>query len=130
MSFFQWTEDLDIHVPEMNSEHQELIRLMNHIQELNDQKASKESITSAAHALAAYTERHFENEEAYMKRIGYPGLSDHKKIHGILLDQVKQHIDEFVASTEPEMNEAFFGFLQSWLKVHIKGVDADYGKSP
>ena len=127
MSFIDWEDRYDVNVPEMNGEHRELMRLMNRLHELNDAKASKHEIGAALGELGSFTVRHFQHEEAYQEKIGFPGLGSHKRIHADLLEKFGAHQRDFEAGSGV-LGERFFHFLKFWLSAHIAGVDRKYGE--
>lgn len=124
---FEWdaaTYGLD--VPEMDAEHRTLIGLMNRLHASHRANAGTAQLNSELDALVKYTVKHFADEEAYMAKTGHPGLKTHAGIHKQLLDQVSSHVASFRASGK--LNDEFFKFLTFWLKAHIRGIDAKYGK--
>jgi hemerythrin len=127
MAFYEWTERLDVHVPAMNSEHKELIRLMNELFDKNEAGATRPELTAAVDALAKFTVKHFEDEEAHMAKIGFEGLETHKIIHQQLLTQFTAFVDTFEKSGDAKIDKKFFDFLSVWLTSHIKGIDTKYG---
>ena len=128
MTLLQWSDDLDVHVDAMNSEHKELIRLMNDVSDANA-TGVRASVAGALERLVAYTVKHFENEEAYMASIDFAGLATHKLIHKDLLDRVGRFVSDFHDSGGAQLPKAFFDFLKFWLLSHIQGIDTKYGNN-
>lgn len=126
MSFFEWTQKLDIGVGEMNDEHKVLIGLMNKLHDLNAKNAATWEIEKALTELGSYTTKHFSDEEAYMAKISYPGLTTHKIIHKDLLEKFGAHVEAF--KTSQKLAPDFFSFLTIWLNAHIQGIDTKYGE--
>lgn len=122
--YFQWQDDLELDVPNMDQEHQVLIKLMNELYRLHDQKSPREQVNKAIHDLAEFTVKHFSDEEKYMESINYEGIETHKLIHKKLLGRV----DEFVTAHDggEELGDDFFIFLKTWLNSHIRGIDMKY----
>jgi len=125
MSFFEWTSQLDVHIPAMNEEHRWLIGLMN---KLHDQVAAGAARDAQGHTLeelAKATMKHFADEEIVMARMGYPKLDHHKKLHQQLLTKFGVHVASFKAGGA--LGDPFFHFLKFWLSAHIQGIDMQYG---
>ena len=124
-SEFVWDPaTLALNVDSMDSEHRRLIELMNRLQQLFLDGAPAVEQGKAFAALADYTQRHFEHEEAYMQSVGYPGLAVHKGVHRNLLEKVNEHAKGF--KQNGKFSEALFQFLHMWLRAHICGVDKKY----
>lgn len=127
MTFYEWTPELDVKVADMNGEHQKLIDKMNFLYTVNEEGKDKSVVLQALEDLAAYTVKHFANEEAYMESIGFDGLATHKIIHQQLLAQFSEHLENYKNGDSSQLGEEFFRFLAVWLTSHIKGIDTKYG---
>lgn len=125
MTYFVWKPAFDLGHKKINSEHQNLIQLMNQLFEKNAAKAPHDSIASTLKELADYTIFHFAEEEAYMTSVKFPGLEVHKVIHKNLLDKLAAHRKEFEQQRQGLAPE-FFQFLSLWLSSHIQGIDKQY----
>ena len=125
MAFYEWTAaELGLHVPEMDKEHQELIRRMNKLYNAAQTKTESSQIQTLIDELATYTIQHFKDEETYMTTINFPGLETHKIIHQQLLKQFNEYIEGF--KKNHTLEPAFFNFLKVWLTGHIRGIDMKY----
>lgn len=127
MAYFEWTDKLDLGVDDMNNEHKELIRIMNKLYDRNSQGASKMELQNIISELAAYTVKHFSDEEKYMESIEFPDLKQHKLVHKNLLEKLGSFKENFDANEE-KVGDDFFNFLKLWLAAHIQGIDMKYGK--
>lgn len=128
MSFIEWEDKFDIGVNSMNTEHRQLIVLMNSVHTSSEQKSGHQKILKDLEALGTYVIQHFSDEEAYMASIGFPGLDGHKRIHQKLLQDLTTHLDAFKSSGDEQLPSAFFSFLKLWLSAHIQGIDVKYGE--
>lgn len=128
---FTWDPSkYSVQVSAMDSEHQEIIRLMNILYDKAQQKKAKPEILEAMNNLAKYTVKHFQDEEKYFMSLpNYPGASTHKKIHEDLLKRVGDFIAKYQNQTSTEVDPAFFNFLKVWLSAHIAGIDKKYGEA-
>lgn len=125
--FYKWDPAmLSVNVKEMDNEHIELIKRMNALHAAYTANKSTEELGRLVDALAAYTVKHFQDEEAYMEKVKFDGLATHKIIHKQLLDQVTKHVNDF--KTSGKLGDEFFKFLAVWLTSHIRGIDTKYGK--
>ena len=124
-NLFEWTQkDYGLDVFEMDNEHKVLIQKMNSLHRSYVAHEPFPELKKKIDDLAKYTVEHFQDEEAYMEKIGFPGVVTHKIIHQQLLKQ----FGEFVAKAEAaqSIGNDFFGFLKVWLSAHIRGIDMKY----
>jgi hemerythrin-like metal-binding protein len=126
MPIMPWDQSLDVGVPSMNREHQEILDVMNKIYDAKSQGHEGEFINSLVSKLGGVCVRHFQDEEKLMERIGYPEVGRHKQLHAKLLGQFTQHAEAIRAANGRPADE-FFHFLKFWLTSHIKGIDVKYG---
>ncbi|MFN0090936.1 MAG: bacteriohemerythrin [Acidimicrobiales bacterium] len=125
MTFFTWTQELDVHVPAMNAGHVAIIERMNALHDQIAGGAAAPLVTRTLEQLYAVTVEHFRAEEAHMTTVAYEELAMHKVLHERLLSKLAGFQAEL--SRGGGLGEAFFDFLRFWLLAHIKGVDAKYG---
>jgi hemerythrin len=128
MPFLEWTDDLDVHVNSMNSEHKRLIDLMNKLYDLNEGEAPKDQLIKALTDLKDYTIKHFKDEEKIMEKLEFPKLNNHKFIHKNLLEKIDALATDFIEGPGDLLPDAVFSFLRHWLSAHIKGIDGQYGR--
>lgn len=125
MSLMEWSSNLDVGVHSMNSEHQQLLSIMNKLYDRHQAKASVSELKTLMNDLASYTVKHFQDEEAYLDSIAFPDADKHKFIHKDLLAKFGTHKANFEASGV--LDQSFFLFLKMWLSAHIQGIDSKYG---
>lgn len=125
MSFLEWNQGLKIGVPEMDAEHEVLVRCMNNLHGLVERSAPKPTLENALETLLSYTVKHFRDEEAYLASIRYAKYDIHCSIHRQLVTKLQRYRDDFAAD-RIELGTAFFGFLKLWLSAHILQIDRQY----
>ena len=126
MPLMNWDSSLDVGVDKMNDEHQQILSLMNRIYDAREAGQTGPDIIALLERLGQVTIDHFRDEEAYMEKIGYPGITSHKLIHKDLLDKFTAFASEIKANGG-EVPEKFLTFLKLWLSAHIRGIDMKYG---
>jgi hemerythrin len=127
MPIMEWDDSLDIGVDAMNDEHKQILALMNKIFDADKAGQSGNGITALVGRLGSVTVAHFRDEEAYMEKIGFPGLGPHRLIHKDLLAKYGAHAEK-VKAANGKVHPEFLSFLKRWLIAHIKGIDIKYGK--
>ena len=126
-AIFLWKDAYNLGIPEMDQQHQGLVRILNALHASMSKGSPRESLEMVLRDLIAYTERHFKCEEQLMVRRGYSGLKAHQAEHQKLTKEVhdlrdRLHAGKIMVSLDT-MN-----FLKSWLTNHIMCHDKAYAK--
>ncbi len=123
MDTFIWSERFVTGQPQVDDEHQELVRLINRVGTLSaGESGAGGQIADILEALVDYAAVHFAHEEELMERIGCdPRHVDlHRKIHA---DFASQIVNMRAVSSGPSDIEYLLRFLSNWLAYHILGTD-------
>ena len=79
---FEWREEFNLGVEEIDKEHQRLFKIINKISAIRKEgKNSQWACQEGVKYLKEHTMGHFENEELYMASIGYEDLEIHRRLH-------------------------------------------------
>lgn len=82
-----------------------------------------DAIMDILNELKEYTRVHFADEENYMRKIGYEGLSRQEILHQNFIDKLNElDLDDVDDNQEAYLYD-FLAFLQNWLVNHILKVD-------
>lgn len=119
---------LYLEIPEMDRDHEQLVSIANRISALVEQPEFRlKDFSKELSDLKRYTVEHFAREEAYMARIAYPGLAEHKLQHAKIMEALAA-----LAADGPTKGAkialSLRLFTQVWLYEHISGDDAKYAK--
>lgn len=104
-----WSEEYLIGIKEIDKQHKKFVELAKPLFE-TEEHLSKEQIKEMLYALSEYMRFHFEDEEKYMKKIEFPELSEHKKQHETLVNELS-----VVVQTPAKLP-----IIQSKVKVIVK----------
>jgi len=99
-----------------------LFKLANNIVESHSEQTHKQAVMY----LFAYTRKHFLSEENMMQSIGFPLLTEHKKIHDSLIEQLTKVSEAPMKSDEDRLH--LKNFIYHWLTKHILTEDKKYYK--
>ena len=88
MTYLTWSNDLAVGNSFIDGDHQKLIDMVNRLHALMAEGKGKDVLDKVLHNLITYTQEHFRREEDLMRKMGYPGLEEHKTEHEKLLLQV------------------------------------------
>lgn len=115
-----------IGVDMIDQEHRRLFEILGELNELNQDEFMYDkfdAILDVVEELKDYTVKHFEDEERYMKEIGYEGLSQQQKVHQAFIDKIEViNLEELDDNQQEYINE-LIDFLASWLVNHIMKMD-------
>jgi hemerythrin len=85
-----------------------------------------EALMLALERFGEHARVHFQNEEAFMRAIDYPGLGGHRSEHALLLaeyvEMVRDLKEQNVTLLDPETVSA----LRGWVVAHILGSDREF----
>jgi hemerythrin-like metal-binding protein len=121
----EWTEDLNLGIPEMDDQHKQLIALINEFYQAIERGERAEGIQSLFEGVDRYAMFHFAEEEAFMERIGYPDLSNHREAHAIYRKEYLSAMERHEAGDRKAVRD-LVAFLFSWLYTHILKTDKRY----
>ena len=122
MAQFSWTDDLYTGSTLIDGDHRNLVGLVNALFETMESSQGNARLSDAMDDLIAYTEDHFDREEAEMERIQYVASLAHRSEHAKLLRQLvelKVMLDAGGRINVPAVSD----FLSEWLRHHILTVD-------
>jgi hemerythrin len=122
----EWTDELSVHIPEINAEHQHFIRLVN---ELNEAIISRMDVAEIQRRMQCILDDavvHFADEEALFRKFGYPAAAEHAQIHAKItsaLREIKRGFESDV--TEYECIEAGLSVKKTLIE-HLLNEDMKY----
>ena len=122
MALLSWSPQYLIGNKVIDSEHQELFRLINNFHSSWLEKHAAHEIAKVLNQLIVYAEMHFRHEESIMRDAGYPKLEQHQLIHDGLIENIfklQQSYED--KSLHLEMNT--MKFVKLWLIDHILQQD-------
>lgn len=131
---FAFTDKYKTGIDFVDEQHQVLFDIIREANNLVQEKMlhdKYDEILDILDELHDYTEKHFRDEEDYMKRVGYPGLSQQKNAHSVFIDRlVKLDIGDmdFIDEHQQEYLEDLIIYLLDWLTHHILMEDKAIGK--
>jgi len=112
--------ELVIGVPSIDSEHNDLILLLDRLICDSDEPAQAECSLDALDELGQQLARHFDNEERYLRSCGMPhgDLSAHIQAHVTILGQYAKLAHDLIAD-EPAALSRAAGMIRDWILGHL-----------
>lgn len=126
MSFVEWSEELSVGIPQVDGEHQNLVKCLNLLDEAIKKGKGTRIMGEILSQLVEYTVIHFESEEKLMRDSEYPGLVRHQSQHRQLVEKVERFQQKFVHNGQ-RITSDMMDFLKYWLANHILVDDMAFG---
>ena len=126
MPAIPWNEKYNVHVDQIDQQHQKLIDILNEFYETLRTKQSKDATAKILSQLLDYTKYHFTMEENLTRSYGYPGYLHHKKLH----DDFVQKVADAIARLQQGklvLPIEVGNLARDWLISHIMVVDKELG---
>jgi len=121
----QWDDSFRVGVEEFDTAHRNLIDMANELIEAAIQRKADAAVADVLDGLIEYTDSHFMREEALMAETDYPKLTEHRRQHRLLLNDVRLFKSQYIAG---DVNvESLVQFLTDWILDHIHEHDRLYG---
>ncbi len=122
----EWTEELSVHIPEIDAEHQRFIGLVNDLNEAIVARMDVEVIKRCMQAILDDAAAHFAHEEALFKEWRYPAAEEHAQRHVQITDALHEIMLRFQhGGTEYEWVWAGLEVKQA-LVAHMVNEDMKY----
>jgi len=122
----EWDEKWSIGEPLIDSQHKELVKLVNALIFSCDQQSA--DIPAALSFLVNYTLTHFNDEEALQLEHGFPHYEDHKQKHEELKAIVSEHVANYQKfGSTSYLKNVLDETLAAWLINHIETEDKMIG---
>ena len=120
-----WNESFSVGIPLLDSQHMELIRMINKLIGAKDVRVNSEAISDTLLNMTNYAIFHFKTEEDYLREHGYPEFESHKKEHTGFRKQTLTFCTDTMAYKDSIPDE-ILTFLKDWLLHHILVSDMQY----
>lgn len=125
MTLIEWKDEFRIGIPSVDFEHRQLIGLINDLHANLAGKPQRDAITTFLGEIFSLISAHFALEEKEMRAMKYDQYADHKASHELLLDDIRDIMDEVEATADDSQYESDLGErLERWFTVHFSTFDA------
>jgi len=126
MAIFQWNDTLNVGIPEVDSQHQHLVIMINELDEAFTRGSSQKQLMRLYEGLDEYTHVHFGAEEQLMAKGGCDPehVRQHKEMHADFIRTVGE-MKASLDNSDTKTISAFLDYLIKWLAHHIQGQDRE-----
>jgi len=123
---FEWKKEYSVNVDEIDSQHKELIKIVDDLYQSIMEKSSGDIIAKTLKKLNDYSKYHFGTEEKYFKEFNYKDMAGHTAEH-------KKFEEDILGMTELANNDKLDVFellfyLENWWINHILNSDKKYSE--
>ncbi|MBK8793594.1 MAG: hemerythrin family protein [Holophaga sp.] len=118
---------LGMGIPALDWQHQGLFRTLYHLDEAMREGRIVAELDVVMDSLQKYAQHHFQDEEAHMRRIRYPGLDAHAAEHRRFLAQMETLRIAFLANGA-QFHKRIPGHMLMRLTHHIRTQDMAYAR--
>lgn len=122
MQQLQWQDRFNIGVEIVDQAHRKLFSIVDKMMELYVEKhESRFACVEGLKYFKAYALKHFAEEEAYMREIGYAGYLAHKRHHDRMRRETLPALERelYASDFSTEAVQRFIGVCVGWLTGHI-----------
>ena len=126
MELIRLEDSLKLDIPEIDSQHERLIGLVNLLHETMLQGADRAVLDGLLSQLLEHTRAHFAYEEQLMSQYNYPGYEAHKTEHNRLMRHLEDLVERYT-NGELLLSFAVVLELKGWAVVHIEKSDKPLG---
>jgi hemerythrin len=127
MPLVTWTEELAVGVSGIDEQHRQLFDHINRFYSAFANEVQRPDVGALLDAMLAYTQYHFGNEEALMRRHGYPDMLEHLAQHEVFVKKTWEFSDR-LRSGRPLIATQVTNYLRDWITSHILAVDTKLGR--
>ncbi len=123
MTLIEWKKEYSVGVPAIDHEHRELIELINELYRHARSGDPQHAIGEFLGEIFARISAHFALEEKLMREAGYDEYEEHKADHEILLEEIRDLMDDCEDGVLEDHDE-LFARLDVWFSEHFRTKDA------
>lgn len=113
----KWEDRFSIHNAQIDLQHKKLFELAHKAYSLDYKGTTRAEIRTILLEFFDYMKTHFDDEEHYMKEIGYPEIQKHKRLHRRIIDELSKTIKQI--HNVHDMRVKLKIVAQEWLLNHI-----------
>ena len=118
-----WDSKLGNGVPLMESDHHEMVVLINAVYAACDRHEWNDAVRQAMLDLSLFTVQHFQREENMMAATHYPHLAAHAKAHQKLIGYLDAISERIINDGPAAIDSETVDFLYKWLVKHARFSD-------
>ncbi|MGM0533991.1 MAG: bacteriohemerythrin [Campylobacterota bacterium] len=116
---FEFKKAYKVNLPEIDREHQQLFAISQKLLTYMQYPGMAPRIKESVKELYTYMKTHFENEEVFMQKIGYPDYENHREKHRQILSQMTAFLQNIGTMDKQTFQSRLITYIDIWLVSHI-----------
>jgi hemerythrin len=116
---------MSVGVQKLDDEHKLMIAEITELYSIRIDR-DPESIRKSFLSLLDNVIEHFSNEEDHMEELEYGRINDHREVHRVFINDVKQILNLLDSEDQFGIDDDHLNFIARWLGNHILVEDRDY----
>ena len=126
MALIEWDDStLSVGIEIIDTQHKKWIAIMNELDEAILSMKGPKLLEKTFKEMVDYVHYHFTEEEKLMAESAYANLDEHKGIHRIFKERIKQYQKDFKAG-DLVLCSQVMSTLKRWLQDHIMVEDKKF----
>lgn len=126
MALIVWKDAMSVGNDALDDDHIVVASLINHIDDAKQSGTDEHAVGRILRVLVDHAFSHFAREEALLEQRGYPRLTEHKREHRLVEEQLQELCEAYARTADPELSHEIMQILYFWLVEHIMKVDMHY----
>ena len=118
-----WKPEYELGIPVVDEQHRGIVSTINSLFFGMQHKHGESMLTPIANMVLDYTRIHFEIEEEFIDKCGFPGIDRHHLLHKELIDELQQSGKKSILNKD---SFQFMDFLKKWWVDHICDKDRQF----
>jgi hemerythrin len=111
-----WQPSFNLGIPIVDEQHKGIVSTINSLCFAIQNKHGNEMLKPVIGMVTEYTRIHFEIEENFLEKCGYPDLEQHRTLHKELTQALSHTSQDSIWNKDPQ---EFLEFLKDWWINHI-----------
>lgn len=120
---YEVTKDLETGNTLIDSEHRELFKMVNNLQDACTKGQGRSQVETAAKFLVDYVKKHFGDEQNLQVSVKYPGYPAHKNFHENYIAQISAAANTILVRNADIASLAELNRMVGLLIAHIRTED-------
>jgi hemerythrin len=125
MEFKEWTEKYTVGNPLVDAYHHIFFQMVDEFRRAMAEECPP-PMGDRIDFLVDYTLMHFDSEERWMARVGYPDLDAHAETHRAFRDRILALQRRYREEAGTVTAEEVLFLVQDWFSHHILGTDMEF----
>ena len=130
MESFKWGDEFVTGLPEVDTQHQKLVSMINELGDIiADSSSTRDGLLSMAQKLTDYAHEHFQTEKQIMEllQLDHRHTEPHQGQHADFLKNISS-IAETIDNDISDNSQTLLQYLINWLAFHILGTDQNMAR--